>query len=86
MQTRWEHLNENYSFLTKAQALALDGHFVIEQQVHNKAGFFINFNGTAGIWRKSSIIDAGNWHADTLTEDLDLSYRGSAKGLEICVS
>jgi cellulose synthase/poly-beta-1,6-N-acetylglucosamine synthase-like glycosyltransferase len=80
VQTRWEHLNENSSFLTKAQALALDGHFVIEQQVRNKAGFFINFNGTAGIWRKSTIIDAGNWQSDTLTEDLDLSYRAQLKG------
>jgi cellulose synthase/poly-beta-1,6-N-acetylglucosamine synthase-like glycosyltransferase len=79
VQTRWVHLNESYSFLTKAQALALDGHFVIEQQVRNKAGFFINFNGTAGIWRKSTIIDAGNWQADTLTEDLDLSYRAQLK-------
>ena len=80
VQTRWEHLNEEYSFLTRAAALALDGHFVIEQQVRNKAGFFINFNGTAGIWRKETIIDAGNWHADTLTEDLDLSYRAQLKG------
>lgn len=79
VQTRWEHLNESYSFLTRAQALALDGHFVIEQQVRNKAGFFINFNGTAGIWRKSTIEDAGNWQADTLTEDLDLSYRAQLK-------
>ncbi|MBM2815693.1 MAG: hypothetical protein HW421_2455 [Ignavibacteria bacterium] len=79
VQTRWEHLNEEFSFLTRAQALALDGHFVLEQQVRNKAGFFINFNGTAGIWRKSCIIDAGNWHADTLTEDLDLSYRAQLK-------
>ncbi|MCK5742743.1 MAG: glycosyltransferase, partial [Chlorobi bacterium] len=69
VQTRWEHLNEDYSMLTRAQALALDGHFVIEQQIRNKAGFFINFNGTAGVWRKSTIIDAGNWQADTLTED-----------------
>ncbi|MDQ1266407.1 MAG: hypothetical protein QG635_1559 [Bacteroidota bacterium] len=80
VQTRWEHLNESYSFLTRAQALALDGHFVIEQQVRNKAGFFINFNGTAGIWRKSTILDAGNWQPDTLTEDLDLSYRAQLKG------
>jgi cellulose synthase/poly-beta-1,6-N-acetylglucosamine synthase-like glycosyltransferase len=80
VQTRWEHLNEEYSYLTKAQALALDGHFVLEQQVRNKAGFFINFNGTAGIWRKATIIDAGNWHSDTLTEDLDLSYRSQLKG------
>ncbi len=80
VQTRWEHLNEDYSYLTKAQALALDGHFVIEQQVRNKAGFFINFNGTAGIWRKECIYDAGNWQADTLTEDFDLSYRAQLKG------
>jgi len=80
VQTRWEHLNEEDSFLTKAQALALDGHFVIEQQVRNKAGFFINFNGTAGIWRKECIIDAGNWQPDTLTEDLDLSYRAQLRG------
>jgi cellulose synthase/poly-beta-1,6-N-acetylglucosamine synthase-like glycosyltransferase len=80
VQTRWEHLNEDYSFLTRSQALALDGHFVIEQQVRNKAGFFINFNGTAGVWRKSTIIDAGNWQPDTLTEDLDLSYRAQLRG------
>ncbi len=80
VQTRWEHLNEEYSFLTKAQALALDGHFVIEQQIRNKAGFFINFNGTAGIWRRYCIEDAGNWHADTLAEDLDLSYRAQLRG------
>ncbi len=80
VQTRWEHLNEEYSFLTRTQALSLDGHFVIEQQVRNKAGFFINFNGTAGIWRKATIFDAGNWQADTLTEDLDLSYRAQLKG------
>ncbi len=80
VQTRWEHLNEDYSVLTRTQALSLDGHFVIEQQVRNKAGFFINFNGTAGIWRKETIYDAGNWQADTLTEDLDLSYRAQLKG------
>jgi len=80
VQTRWEHLNSEYSFLTRVQAMALDGHFVIEQNVRNKAGFFINFNGTGGIWRKSCILDAGNWEADTLTEDLDLSYRAQLKG------
>jgi cellulose synthase/poly-beta-1,6-N-acetylglucosamine synthase-like glycosyltransferase len=80
VQTRWEHLNEDYSMLTKVQALALNGHFVIEQTVRNKAGFFINFNGTGGIWKKSCIEDAGNWHADTLTEDLDLSFRAQLKG------
>lgn len=80
VQTRWEHLNGDFSLLTKAQALALDGHFVIEQSVRNKAGFFINFNGTGGVWRKQCIEDAGNWHTDTLTEDLDLSYRAQLNG------
>ena len=80
VQTRWEHLNSDYSFLTRVQAMALDGHFVIEQNVRNKAGFFINFNGTGGIWRKECILDAGNWEADTLTEDLDLSYRAQLRG------
>jgi cellulose synthase/poly-beta-1,6-N-acetylglucosamine synthase-like glycosyltransferase len=80
VQTRWEHLNGNHSILTKAQALALDGHFVIEQSVRNKAGFFINFNGTGGVWRKDCIEDAGNWQEDTLTEDLDLSYRAQLNG------
>ena len=80
VQTRWEHLNSEYSLLTRTQAMALDGHFVIEQAVRNKVGFFINFNGTAGVWRKSCIEDAGNWQADTLTEDLDLSYRAQLKG------
>jgi len=80
VQTRWEHLNTEYSLLTRAQAMALDGHFVIEQAVRNRAGFFINFNGTGGIWRKACIEDAGNWHDDTLTEDLDLSYRAQLRG------
>jgi cellulose synthase/poly-beta-1,6-N-acetylglucosamine synthase-like glycosyltransferase len=80
VQTRWEHLNNEFSLLTRAQGIALDGHFVIEQQVRNKSGFFINFNGTAGIWRRSCIEDAGNWEDDTLTEDLDLSYRAQLKG------
>jgi cellulose synthase/poly-beta-1,6-N-acetylglucosamine synthase-like glycosyltransferase len=80
VQTRWEHLNAEYSILTRTQAMALDGHFVIEQAVRNKVGFFINFNGTAGVWRKACIEDAGNWQADTLTEDLDLSYRAQLRG------
>jgi cellulose synthase/poly-beta-1,6-N-acetylglucosamine synthase-like glycosyltransferase len=80
VQTRWEHLNSDYSLLTRTQAMALDGHFVIEQSVRNHVGFFINFNGTAGVWRKACIEDAGNWVADTLTEDLDLSYRAQLKG------
>ena len=80
VQTRWEHLNEEYSLITRAQAFALDAHFVLEQSVRNKAGFFMAFNGTGGIWKKECIIDAGNWQADTLTEDLDLSYRAQLKG------
>jgi cellulose synthase/poly-beta-1,6-N-acetylglucosamine synthase-like glycosyltransferase len=80
VQTRWEHINGDYSILTRTQALALDGHFVIDQQLRNKAGYFINFNGTGGVWRKSCIIDAGNWQGDTLTEDLDLSYRAQING------
>jgi cellulose synthase/poly-beta-1,6-N-acetylglucosamine synthase-like glycosyltransferase len=80
VQTRWEHLNDDHSLLTRAQAMALDGHFMMEQNVRNKAGYFINFNGTAGIWRKSCIYDAGNWEADTITEDLDLSYRAQLRG------
>src|SRR3989339_315409 len=80
VQTRWEHLNEDYSILTKIQALALNGHFVIEQTVRNKSGFFIQFNGTGGVWLKECIEDAGNWNADTLTEDLDLSYRAQLRG------
>jgi cellulose synthase/poly-beta-1,6-N-acetylglucosamine synthase-like glycosyltransferase len=80
VQTRWEHLNREYSMLTRTQAFALDGHFVVEQDVRNKAGFFIQFNGTGGVWRKTTIIDAGNWQSDTLTEDLDLSYRAQLRG------
>ncbi len=80
VQTRWEHINSDYSILTRTQAMALDGHFVIEQAVRNKVGFFINFNGTAGVWKKECILDAGNWQADTLTEDLDLSYRAQLRG------
>ena len=75
VQTRWAHLNRDYSLLTKIQAFALDFHFVLEQVGRNFGHHFINFNGTAGIWRKSCILDAGNWQGDTLTEDLDLSYR-----------
>jgi glycosyltransferase involved in cell wall biosynthesis len=80
VQTRWGHLNEAYSPLTRAQAVALDGHFLIEHTVRNRNGAFINFNGTAGIWRKETILDAGNWQDDTLTEDLDLSYRAQLAG------
>jgi cellulose synthase/poly-beta-1,6-N-acetylglucosamine synthase-like glycosyltransferase len=66
--------------LTRTQAFALDGHFVVEQDVRNRAGFFIQFNGTGGVWRKATILDAGNWQSDTLTEDLDLSYRAQLRG------
>jgi cellulose synthase/poly-beta-1,6-N-acetylglucosamine synthase-like glycosyltransferase len=75
VQTRWGHINRNYSLLTKIQAFALDAHFTLEQTGRNSKGHFINFNGTAGVWRKTCILDAGNWEGDTLTEDLDLSYR-----------
>ncbi len=79
VQTRWGHINRNYSLLTKIQAFALDAHFTLEQVGRNSKGHFINFNGTAGIWRKECIYDAGNWEGDTLTEDLDLSYRAQLK-------
>jgi cellulose synthase/poly-beta-1,6-N-acetylglucosamine synthase-like glycosyltransferase len=79
VQTRWGHLNRDYSLLTKIQAFALDAHFTLEQVGRSAKGHFINFNGTAGIWRKECIIDAGNWEGDTLTEDLDLSYRAQLK-------
>lgn len=82
VQTKWEHLNENYSLLTKLQAFGLDAHFTIEQRGRNVGNHFINFNGTAGIWRKTCIEDAGGWHSDTITEDLDLSYRAQLKGWE----
>ena len=80
VQTRWGHINKNYSLLTQLQAFALDAHFSIEQTSRNSVGSFINFNGTCGVWRKSCIIDAGGWSSDTLTEDLDLSYRAQLKG------
>ena len=80
VQTRWDHINKKYSMLTKAQAFQLDVHFSVEQQGRNNAGYFINFNGTAGIWRRTCIDDAGGWQSDTLTEDLDLSYRAQLNG------
>lgn len=79
VQTRWGHINRDYSTLTRIQAFALDAHFTLEQVGRNSKGHFINFNGTAGIWRKQCILDAGNWEGDTLTEDLDLSYRAQLK-------
>lgn len=80
VQTRWGHLNKDYSILTELQAFGLNGHFAIEQGGRNSSGHYINFNGTAGIWRKNCIEDAGGWEHDTLTEDLDLSYRAQIKG------
>ena len=80
VQTKWGHINKDTSLLANLQAIALDGHFSIEQQGRNAAGYFINFNGTAGVWRKQTILDAGNWQSDTLTEDFDLSYRAQMKG------
>ena len=79
VQARWGHLNKNYSLLTKMQAFALDAHFTLEQTGRNALGHFINFNGTAGLWRKDCIEDAGNWQGDTLTEDMDLSFRAQLK-------
>ena len=80
IQTRWQHLNRSYSWLTRAQAILLDGHLVLEQTARSSTGRFFNFNGTAGLWRKSCIEEAGGWQHDTLTEDLDLSYRAQLTG------
>ncbi|MDY7041664.1 MAG: cellulose synthase family protein, partial [Chloroflexota bacterium] len=80
IQTRWGHINGDYSPLTRAQTLALDGHFVVEQTARQRAGLFMNFNGTAGIWRRDCIEDSGGWQGDTLSEDLDLSYRAQLRG------
>jgi cellulose synthase/poly-beta-1,6-N-acetylglucosamine synthase-like glycosyltransferase len=80
VQARWGHLNQPYSLLTKVQAIMLDGHFVLEHGGRNRAGCFFNFNGTAGLWRRIAIDDAGGWQHDTLTEDLDLSYRAQLRG------
>lgn len=80
VQARWGHLNANYSMLTQVQSMMLDGHFVIEHIARNRSGRFFNFNGTAGMWRKSAIIDAGGWQHDTITEDMDLSFRAQLRG------
>ena len=80
VQARWGHLNQPYSMLTKVQAILLDGHFVLEHGGRNRSGCFFNFNGTAGLWRRVAIDDAGGWQHDTLTEDLDLSYRAQLRG------
>jgi len=80
VQARWGHINQDYSLLTKIQSILLDGHFVLEHGGRNRSGRFFNFNGTAGIWRRVAIDDAGGWQHDTLTEDLDLSYRAQLRG------
>jgi cellulose synthase/poly-beta-1,6-N-acetylglucosamine synthase-like glycosyltransferase len=83
VQARWDHINRDYSLLTRLQALAIDGHFTIEQTARSQNDLFLNFNGTAGVWRRTCIQDAGGWSRDTLTEDLDLSYRAQLKGWHI---
>lgn len=80
VQTRWDHVNRGYSILTLLQSIAIDAHFVIEQFARSRAGYWFNFNGTAGVWRRTAIEDAGGWKAETLTEDLDLSYRALFRG------
>ncbi|MEW6364551.1 MAG: cellulose synthase family protein [Acidobacteriota bacterium] len=80
VQARWGHINRDYSILTQIQSIMLDGHFVIEHTCRNRSGRFFNFNGTAGIWRRNAIVDGGGWQHDTLTEDLDLSYRAQMRG------
>ncbi len=80
VQVRWDHLNRDYSMLTEMEAMMLDGHFVIEHTARHRSGRFFNFNGTAGIWRRAAIDDAGGWSHDTLTEDMDLSYRAQLAG------
>ena len=80
VQCRWEHVNRDFSSLTEVQALMLDGHFIMEHAGRNWSGRFFNFNGTAGIWRRAAIADAGDWQHDTLTEDMDLSYRAQLRG------
>jgi len=80
VQTRWGHINRSQSVLTFLQSLSIDGHFSVEQHARWRAGYFFNFNGTAGIWRREAIVDAGGWSQETLTEDLDLSYRAFFKG------
>jgi cellulose synthase/poly-beta-1,6-N-acetylglucosamine synthase-like glycosyltransferase len=80
VQARWSHVNEEYSMLTRAQAMGIDGHFAVEQRVRNARGYPMNFNGTAGVWRAAAIRDAGGWSAETLAEDLDLSYRAQLLG------
>ena len=80
VQTRWGHMNRNKNLLTRLQSIFLDGHFALEQTVRNRSGRFFTFNGTAGVWRKAAIADAGGWEHDTITEDMDLSYRAQIRG------
>ena len=80
VQTRWTHLNRDYSMLTQIEAILLDGHFVLEHGARSRSGDFFNFNGTAGMWRRQAITDGGGWQHDTLTEDTDLSYRSQMAG------
>src|SRR5258708_7078212 len=80
VQTRWTHINRNYSLLTEVEAILLDGHFVLEHSARSRSGVFFNFNATAGMWRRAAIDEAGGWQHDTLTEDTDLSYRAQLKG------
>src|SRR6202043_3037064 len=79
-QARWGHINQDYSLLTKIQSILLDGHFVLEHGGRYRSGRFFNFNGTAGVWRRRAIDEAGGWQHDTLTEDTDLSYRAQLLG------
>jgi cellulose synthase/poly-beta-1,6-N-acetylglucosamine synthase-like glycosyltransferase len=83
LQTRWGHTNRKYNSLTRAEAMAIDGHFIVEQTARSRNDLFLNFNGTAGLWRRACIEDAGGWEWDTLTEDLDLSYRAQMRGWKI---
>ena len=83
LQTRWGHLNPKMNAFTRAVALGINGHFIVEQTARSRNGLFMNFNGSAGLWRRACIIDAGGWQADTLTEDLDLSYRAQMRGWKV---
>lgn len=83
VQARWGHINRDYSLLTRVQSIGIDGHFGVEQPARSWSGLFMNFNGTAGVWRKQAIEDAGGWEHDTLTEDMDLSYRAQLKGWKL---
>ena len=82
VQARWGHLNQSYSLFTELQSVIIDAHFLVDQVARNRGGFFMNFNGTAGVWRRAAIEDAGGWEHDTLAEDLDLSYRAQLRGWE----